>query len=73
MISDRSAPVDTMGCHKCSDLDSPENVQRYQHLIALMLSSQTKDGVTYDVKLSSIIVLYSFYSYDFIAIILFVF
>lgn len=50
MFIDRSAPVDTMGCHKCSDQDSPENVQRYHHLVALMLSSQTKDAVTYEVR-----------------------
>lgn len=50
LLSDRSAPVDTMGCDKCSDLSSPENIQRYHHLIALMLSSQTKDAVTYDVR-----------------------
>lgn len=48
MRKDRSAPVDTMGCHKCSDEDSDEKTQRFHHLIALMLSSQTKDNVTYD-------------------------
>lgn len=44
----KNAPVDTMGCDKCSDVDTDEKTQRFHHLIALMLSSQTKDGVTYD-------------------------
>lgn len=44
----KNAPVDTMGCHKCSDVDTDQKTQRFHHLIALMLSSQTKDGVTYD-------------------------
>lgn len=39
--------VDTMGCEQCADKNAPENVQRYQILVALMLSSQTKDQVTY--------------------------
>uniref|UniRef100_A0A0K0DK60 DNA-(apurinic or apyrimidinic site) lyase n=1 Tax=Angiostrongylus cantonensis TaxID=6313 RepID=A0A0K0DK60_ANGCA len=40
------APVDTMGCHKLGDpLASPETF-RFQVLMALMLSSQTKDEVT---------------------------
>ncbi|VDL73764.1 unnamed protein product [Nippostrongylus brasiliensis] len=49
------APVDTMGCHKLADpLASPEHYRlsirfqtfRFQVLLALMLSSQTKDEVT---------------------------
>ena len=41
-----SAPVDTMGCERLADpLASPPH-QRFQHLIALMLSSQTKDHIT---------------------------
>ncbi|RZC40382.1 HhH-GPD domain containing protein, partial [Asbolus verrucosus] len=41
------APVDSMGCDKCQDgTASPETI-RYQALLALMLSSQTKDQVTY--------------------------
>lgn len=44
----KNAPVDTMGCDKCSDVDTDQKTQRFHHLIALMLSSQTKDGVTYD-------------------------
>ncbi|KAK6745292.1 hypothetical protein RB195_011801 [Necator americanus] len=40
------APVDTMGCHKLADpLAAPETF-RFQVLLALMLSSQTKDEVT---------------------------
>ncbi|CAJ0597138.1 unnamed protein product [Cylicocyclus nassatus] len=40
------APVDTMGCHKLADpLVSPETFH-FQVLMALMLSSQTKDDVT---------------------------
>jgi len=40
------APVDTMGCATLADRnDTPRN-QRFQTLIALMLSSQTKDTVT---------------------------
>lgn len=47
MRKERNAPVDTMGCDKCYDEHSDEKTKRYHHLIALMLSSQTKDGVTY--------------------------
>ena len=40
------APVDTMGCERLADkADSPKN-QRFQTLVSLMLSSQTKDTVT---------------------------
>lgn len=48
MRKNRSAPVDTMGCHKCSDSNADEKTQRFHHLIALMLSSQTKDQVTFE-------------------------
>uniref|UniRef100_A0A8R1DI00 Endonuclease III homolog n=1 Tax=Caenorhabditis japonica TaxID=281687 RepID=A0A8R1DI00_CAEJA len=37
------APVDTMGCHKLADPLATPKVHRYQVLIALMLSSQTRD------------------------------
>jgi endonuclease-3 len=40
------APVDTVGCERLADKDP--NVYRWQTLVALMLSSQTKDGVTAD-------------------------
>lgn len=48
MRGEEDAPVDTMGCHKCHDEDevSPQT-QRFQMLVALMLSSQTKDQVTH--------------------------
>lgn len=42
-----TAPVDTMGCHRCADPSASPVVSRYQSLIALMLSSQTKDQVTH--------------------------
>lgn len=48
MRKQQLAPVDTMGCHKCSDNDADEKTKRYHVLIALMLSSQTKDQITYD-------------------------
>ncbi|CAJ1017909.1 endonuclease III, putative [Leishmania guyanensis] len=40
------APVDTMGCHRLRDENAPKEVQRFQTLVALMLSAQTKDIVT---------------------------
>ncbi|KAG5510508.1 hypothetical protein JKF63_06805 [Porcisia hertigi] len=40
------APVDTMGCHRLRDECAPKEVQRFQTLVALMLSAQTKDVVT---------------------------
>lgn len=41
-----TAPVDTMGCASLSDKDADEKVQRFQILVSLMLSSQTKDEIT---------------------------
>lgn len=47
MRKSRDAPVDTQGCEKTADVNqSPETI-RYQVLISLMLSSQTKDQVTF--------------------------
>jgi len=40
------APVDTMGCAAVADPTAPEKRQRFQTLIALLLSSQTLDTVT---------------------------
>lgn len=40
------APVDTMGCASLYEKDQPPKTQRFQTLVALMLSSQTKDEVT---------------------------
>lgn len=47
MRADADAPVDTMGCERLADPDAPAAVQRFQVLVSLMLSSQTKDEVTY--------------------------
>ncbi|KAI1270028.1 DNA glycosylase [Xylariaceae sp. FL1019] len=40
-----NAPVDTMGCERLALRSAPPIVQRFQTLVALMLSSQTKDTV----------------------------
>ena len=40
------APVDTMGCQMLGSRDQGENIYKYQSLIALMLSSRTKDATT---------------------------
>ncbi|XP_052774621.1 endonuclease III-like protein 1 [Mya arenaria] len=42
----RDAPVDTMGCDVICDEKAAPEVYRYQVLLSLMLSSQTKDQVT---------------------------
>lgn len=41
------APVDTMGCERCADPSAPPATRRFQTLVSLMLSSQTKDAITY--------------------------
>ncbi|XP_052266156.1 endonuclease III-like protein 1 isoform X2 [Dreissena polymorpha] len=46
MRQQRDAPVDTMGCDVISDVTAAPEVYRYQVLVSLMLSSQTKDQVT---------------------------
>ncbi|KAM6940910.1 endonuclease III-like protein 1 [Lycodopsis pacificus] len=46
MRSCRDAPVDNMGAKKCYDPEAPAHVRRFQVLVSLMLSSQTKDQVT---------------------------
>ncbi|XP_049325155.1 endonuclease III-like protein 1 isoform X2 [Astyanax mexicanus] len=46
MRSGRDAPVDYMGADKCYDSQASPEVVRYQVLVSLMLSSQTKDQVT---------------------------
>ncbi|XP_034100479.1 endonuclease III-like protein 1 [Drosophila albomicans] len=48
MRSERPAPVDTQGCHQCADKNADEKTQRFHKLVALMLSSQTKDETTYE-------------------------
>ena len=40
------APVDTVGCERLADTRATPKDQRFQTLVALMLSSQTKDTVT---------------------------
>uniref|UniRef100_A0A1B6LA97 Endonuclease III homolog n=1 Tax=Graphocephala atropunctata TaxID=36148 RepID=A0A1B6LA97_9HEMI len=47
MRKGKNAPVDDMGCDKCSDKDASPEVIRYQVLVSLMLSSQTRDQVTH--------------------------
>ncbi|XP_041789220.1 endonuclease III-like protein 1 [Chelmon rostratus] len=46
MRSSRDAPVDNMGAEKCYDTEAPAHVRRFQVLVSLMLSSQTRDQVT---------------------------
>ncbi|CAG5121763.1 unnamed protein product [Candidula unifasciata] len=46
MRKNRDAPVDTMGCSVISDRTAKPEDYRYQVLLSLMLSSQTKDQVT---------------------------
>jgi endonuclease-3 len=46
MRNENVAPVDTMGCESLADRQKSPRDQRFQTLVALMLSSQTKDTVT---------------------------
>ncbi|XP_034362083.1 endonuclease III-like protein 1 [Arvicanthis niloticus] len=46
MRSKKDAPVDQLGAEQCYDASAPPKVRRYQVLLSLMLSSQTKDQVT---------------------------
>ncbi|XP_055677714.1 endonuclease III-like protein 1 [Lutzomyia longipalpis] len=49
MRKDFKAPVDTMGCSRCCDEEGvEEKTKRFWALVSLMLSSQTKDQVTYE-------------------------
>ncbi|XP_028407698.1 endonuclease III-like protein 1 [Dendronephthya gigantea] len=48
MRRERNAAVDHQGCERTANPDAPPQVQRYQILISLMLSSQTKDQVTFE-------------------------
>lgn len=48
MRTEFNAPVDTMGCDMCMDKSGSPKDTRYQALISLMLSSMTKDNVTYE-------------------------
>jgi len=47
MRAGRTAPVDTMGCERAHDPTASPPVRRYQCLVSLMLSSQTKDEVNF--------------------------
>lgn len=47
MRKNHDAPVDSLGTEHCADKNVPAKVFRYQTLISLMLSSQTKDQVTH--------------------------
>ncbi|XP_001366843.2 endonuclease III-like protein 1 isoform X1 [Monodelphis domestica] len=46
MRKSKDAPVDHMGAEQCHDQNAAPEVMRYQVLLSLMLSSQTKDQVT---------------------------
>ncbi|XP_006873933.1 PREDICTED: endonuclease III-like protein 1 [Chrysochloris asiatica] len=46
MRSRKDAPVDQLGVEHCYDSGAPPKVRRFQVLLSLMLSSQTKDQVT---------------------------
>jgi endonuclease-3 len=45
MRSAGDAPVDTVGCEKSFDVNASPKDQRFQALVSLMLSSQTKDEI----------------------------
>ena len=47
MREGRTAPVDRMGARRTVDLKASKRVQRFQCLVSLILSSQTKDEVIY--------------------------
>lgn len=48
MRRERNAAVDHQGCERTADIKAPPTVQRYQVLVSLMLSSQTKDQITFE-------------------------
>lgn len=47
MRAETPAAVDTMGCDQCVDTEGDEKVLRFQCLVSLMLSSQTRDQITF--------------------------
>jgi len=47
MREKRTAPVDSMGCERAHDQNATPAIQRFQCLISLMLSSQTKDEINF--------------------------
>lgn len=46
MRRNADAPVDTVGCGSLAQKNVDEKTRRFQTLIALMLSAQTKDTIT---------------------------
>ncbi|CAI2368687.1 unnamed protein product [Moneuplotes crassus] len=48
MREKKDAPVDSMGCDECGDKNADKNTYAFQTLVALMLSSQTKDKQTFE-------------------------
>lgn len=42
-----NAPVDVVGCEKCVNPEASPEIRRFEVLVSLMLSSQTKDEVTH--------------------------
>eukprot|EP00461_Guttulinopsis_vulgaris_P007855 UN07905 len=42
------APVDTIGCSETADKTADPKTQRFETLISLMLSAQTRDEITYN-------------------------
>jgi len=47
MRKNLDAPVDTMGCEQCPDEKASPEDKRFQALLSLMLSSQTRDQITH--------------------------
>jgi endonuclease-3 len=49
MRGKEQAPVDTMGCEYCPDTNANRPTFKFQTLVSLLLSSQTKDPITFSV------------------------
>jgi len=47
MRRNKDAAVDSMGCERCADPAASPRDKRFQTLVSLMLSSQTKDPITF--------------------------
>ena len=47
MRKNRTAPVDEMGCDKCADRSAENSIFRFQTLVSLILSTQTRDYITH--------------------------
>ena len=48
MRKDETAPVDQFGADKCVDKRASKKDQRFQVLVSLIISSQTKDQITFE-------------------------